>query len=116
MSNQETTPYCRAAKFPSERAAGVAYFRIQKLIDNPDAELSAYRVQIHSVWHVAVVGDAPANELSEKLEKTFAVGEPVDLPNEVLEFMWQRRAEQIQNGPWMEGHYRPGLGFGFGRK
>ena len=113
MSNQKATPYCRAAKFPSERAAGAAYFKIQKLIDSPDADLSAYRVQLRGVWHVAVVGDAPGDGLAEKLEKAFASGEPVDLPGEVLDFMWSRRAEQIQHGPWVERHYRPGLGIRF---
>ena len=116
MSNQETTPYCRAAKFSSERAAGAAYFRIQKLIDNPDVDLSAYRLQIRNVWHVAVVGELPASELADELEQTFAPGEPVDLPNEILDFMSRRRRELIQHGPWVEGHYRPGLGFRFGRR
>ncbi len=116
MSDRESTPYCRAAKFPSERVSGAVYFGIQKLIDRPDVDLSAYRLQIRSVWHVAVVGEEPAIELAEELEKAFAAGELVDLPSEVLEFMSRRRREQIRHGPWVEGHYRPGLGFRFGRK
>ena len=116
VSNRETIPYCRAAKFPGERVSGAVYFGIQKLIDRPDVDLSAYRLQIRSVWHVAVVGEYPASELAEELDKTFAAGEPVDLPSEVLAFMSRRRMEQIQHGSWVEGHYRPGLGFRFGRK
>jgi hypothetical protein len=116
MSEQEATPYCLAAKFPGERAAGRVYFHIQKLIDNPEADLSAYRLQLQGVWHVAVVGDAPASELSEQLEKVIAGGELVELPSDALDFLRQRRAEQIQRGPWVERHYRPGRRFRFGRE
>lgn len=95
MSSQAITPYIRAARFANERAAGAAYFRIQKLIDSPDAELSAYRLQLRGVWHVAVVGDAPDDGLAEDLEKTLASGEPADLPGEVLDFIWSRREEGL---------------------
>jgi hypothetical protein len=61
VSEEETTPYCLAAKFPSERAAGRVYFQVQKLIDNPEADLSAYRLQLQGVWHA---------------------GEPVELPSD----------------------------------
>ena len=115
MSDQEATPYCLAAKFPNERAAGRVYFQIQKLIDNPDADLSAYRLQLQGIWHVAVVGDAPDKGLAEQLEKVMAAGEPVELPRETLDFLRQRRAEQIQHGPWVERHYRPGRRFRLGR-
>jgi hypothetical protein len=92
------------------------YFQVQKLIDNPDADLSAYRLQLRGVWHVAVVGDAPASELAEQLEKVIAAGEQVELPSDALDFLWRRRTEQIQYGDWVEGHYRPGRRFRFGRE
>jgi hypothetical protein len=114
--NQESTPYCQAAKFSSERAAGRVYFQVQKLIDNPEADLSAYRLQLQGVWHVAVVGDSPGKELAEELEKVMAAGEPVELTSDALDFLIQRRAEQIKRGPWVERHYRPGRRFRFGRK
>ena len=89
------------------------YFRIQKLIDTPDADLSAYRLQIQGVWHVAVVGDARGKELAEELARWLSAGEPVDLPDEVLEVLHWRRAEQIKRGPWVEGDYRLGRRFRF---
>jgi hypothetical protein len=91
------------------------YFQIQKLIDNPEADLSAYRLQLQGVWHVAVVGDAPEKDLAEELEKVMAAGEPVELPSDALDFLHQRRAEQTKHGPWVERHYRPGRRFRFGR-
>jgi hypothetical protein len=113
VAEQNATPYCLAAKFPSERAAGRVYFQIQRLIDSPDADLSAYRFQIQGVWHVAVVGDAPGKELADELEKWLSSGEAVELPGDALEFLFRRRAEQIRHGPWVEGHYRPGRRFRF---
>ncbi len=115
MSEQEGTPYFLAAKFPNERAAGRVYFQIQKLIDSPDADLSAYRLQLQGVWHVAVVGDAPGSELAEELAKWMSNGEPAELPSDALDFLRQRRAEQIKHGPWVERHYRPGRRFRLGR-
>jgi hypothetical protein len=112
---QEPTPYHRAAKFSGEREAGAVYFRLQRLIDSPDADLSAYRFRIQGVWHVAVVGDAPAKELAEQLEKVMAAGEPVELTSDALDFLRQRREEQIKHGPWVERHYRPGRRFRFGK-
>jgi hypothetical protein len=113
VAEQEGTPYYLAAKFPSERAAGRVYFQIQKLIDNPEADLSEYRFQIQGVWHVAVVGDAPSKELAEELEKWLSSGESVELSGDALEFLFRRRAEQIKHGPWVERHYRPGRRFRF---
>jgi hypothetical protein len=62
---------------------------------------------------VAVVGDTPSKELADELEKWMSSGESVDLPNEALEFLFRRRAEQIKRGPWVEGHYRPRRRFRF---
>jgi hypothetical protein len=116
VSNQESTPYCRAARFPSVREAGAAYFRIQKLIDTPEADLSAYRLQIRGVWHVAIVGDAPGQELADELERWLSAGESVELATDALEFLFRWRAEQSRYGPWVEVHYRPGRRFRFGRE
>jgi hypothetical protein len=110
---EQSSRYHRAAKFPGEKEAGAVYFRLQRLIDTPDADLSAYRFRIQGVWHVAVVGDAPAKELADELEKWLSAGESVDLSEDALEFLFRRRAEQIKHGPWVERHYRPGRPFRF---
>ncbi len=86
MSSYEKTPYHRAARFPGQREAGAVYFRIQALIEFPDCELSAYRLLILGVWHVAIVGDAPNSELAEQLEGCLSGGEPVELPVDALDF------------------------------
>ncbi len=115
MSSDEQTPYHRAAKFPGEREAGEVYFKIQELIEPPECELSAYRFLILGDWHVAIVGDVPARELAEELEKHLSAGEPVELAVDTLDFLRRRRMQQTQHGPWLERHHRPGRRFRLGK-
>ena len=115
MSGNEGTLYHHAARFPGERAAGAAYFQIQKLIEAPESDLSVYRFQLHSVWHVAIVGHPPGKELVSQIEAALASGEATALPEDILRFLQQRRAQQQKHGPWVERHYRPGQGFRFRR-
>lgn len=115
MSNPESPRYYRAAKFTNPRLAEATYFGLQKLIDRPDADLSVYRIQILGEWYVVAVGAFPSRELADELQRILSTGESVDIPSQVLNFLWQRREEQIESGPWVEGHYRPGLAFRFRR-
>ena len=114
MSNYEKPPYYRAARFPGERDAGAVYFKIQDLIEGPDCDLSAYRFLILGVWHVAIVGEAPSNQLAEQLEMQLSRGEPVELPVDTLDFLLRRRRQQTKHGPWVERHHRPGRRFRLG--
>ena len=111
MPSYEQTPYHRAARFPGEREAGVVYIKIQGLIEPPECDLSAYRFLIRAVWHVAIVGDAPSRELAEQLERHLSGGEPVELPDDTLDFLRRRRQQQLKHGPWVERHHRPGRRF-----
>ena len=115
MSNDEKTPYHRAAKYLMEWEAGAVYFRIQDLIEDPECDLSAYRFLILGVWHVAIVGDTPNNELAEQLDRHLSGGEPVELPVDTLDFLRRRRQQQIKHGPWVERHHRPGRRFRLGK-
>ena len=115
MLSNENTPYHRAAKFSAEWEAGAVYFKIQSLIEPPECNLSAYRFLIHSVWHVAIVGDTPSSELVDQLERHLAVGEPIELPLATLIFLRSRRRQQIRHGTWVERHHRPGRRFRPGR-
>jgi hypothetical protein len=106
---QDPAPYYLASKFSGERPAGTAYFQSQELIFNaPDCELSVYRFQLSRIYHVAVVGDKPEQQLEDKLKDILSKGEPTSLPSIVLQLLLARRQQQIQHGPWVERHYRPG--------
>src|SRR5438874_2675381 len=104
--------YLKVARFPSEKPAGRAYRQAEELLfRSPDTELSAYRFQLSHVWHVAVLGDQPPEELDRRLQRILSRGEPASLPEEVLLELQRRRASATQLGPWVERHARPPEGF-----
>ena len=103
------TPYYRAARFATERAAGQAYFAVQDAIFTAEeCDLSAYRLQLNRVSHVAVLGEPPPEELDQTLAALLAAGEATALPAEVLKLLAQRRRQATRDSAWHECHYRPG--------
>ncbi len=102
--------YVRAARFNHERDAGRAYDRSQDLVFRAPCDLSAYRLQVSQVWHVAIVGETPPEDLNRRIERILSRGEPAALPDAVVEALLQRSAEARSRRPWTEGHYRPGRG------
>ena len=106
---QEVTPYSRAARFANERVAGQAYFAVQDAIFTAEAcDLSAYRLQLNRVSHVAVLGQPPPEELDQTIAALLAAGETTALPAEVVKLLAQRRRQATRDSAWHEGHYRPG--------
>lgn len=104
---QEQAPYYQAARFRAERPAGRAYFRAQEAIFQAECELSTYRLQLNRIWHVAVVGEPPPEDLDELLRGILAAGEPATLPPDVLKLLHERGIQARRRGTW-EGHYWPG--------
>src|SRR5215217_895888 len=101
--------YHQAAHFPGEEPAGAAYQKAQETIfANEGCELSTYRFHMDRVWHVAVLGDPPPQQLDATLREILAAGEPAALPPEVLQQLNDRRLQAIKQAPWVERHYRPG--------
>lgn len=108
--NQEPTPYRRAARLAGEQPAGEAYFGVQRVLHDATepTDLSAYRLQLDRLWHVAAVGVVPPAVVLTAIEEILARGEPADLPDDVWQTLTDRRAQATREGPWTEGHYRPG--------
>jgi len=105
----EPPPYLRAARFPGEQPAGQAYKQAQEAIySGPRNDLSAYRLILNQVYHLAVLGQTPPAELQRKLEGILATGEPAELPPDVLKALADRRRQSLQHGQWVERHFRPG--------
>src|SRR5215213_507287 len=77
--------YLRVARFSREKPAGRAYRKAQDLLfATPDCELSAYRFHLDRIWHVAVLGDQPPEDLERQLQTILSRGQPASLPDEVL--------------------------------
>ena len=108
-SEQEPVPYHRVARFADEPSAGRAYVATERAIfAGPPNDLSAYRFQLNTAYHVAVLGEMPPAELAGQLSEILAEGTPAQLPPEVLSTLSDRRQQMTQGGPWSERHYRPG--------
>ncbi len=106
---QEPVPYYQAARFRNESPARRAYFQAQDILFNtPDSDLSAYRFLLQQIWHVAVLGEPPPEDMAKKLETVFARGEPTSLPPDILKRLAERRQQATRQAPWVERHYRPG--------
>jgi hypothetical protein len=100
--------YLKVARFLGDKPAGRAYRQAQDLLfAAPDCELSTFRLHLNRVWHVAVLGEPPAEELDSRLQKILSRGEPASLPEEILLELQRRRAEATRIGPWVERHQRP---------
>ncbi len=103
-------PYHRTARFADEPSAGLAYNAAQRAIfAGPPNDLSAYRFQLNTIYHVTVLGAPPPTELDHQLTEILAHGEPAELPADVLRALSDRRRQVTRHGgPWSAGHYRPG--------
>lgn len=104
----DADPYYRAARFVSERAAGRAYFRTQRLVYNSNCELSCFRFQLDGIYHVAILGEPPPKKLEQRLQRLLSNGSLVLLPPDILSRLFERRAEAARQGEWIERHFRPG--------
>ena len=102
-------PYHRTVRFADEPTAGRAYRAAERAIfTGPPNDLSAYRFQLNTIYHVAVLGEPPPAALDAQLTAILARGEPATLPHAVLAALAERRRQMRRRGPWFEAHYRPG--------
>lgn len=109
-NKEQPSIYCQAARFRMEAPARRAYDQAQELIfsSREHCDLSAYRFLLERVSHVVVLGEAPPEEIAQRLQTILATGEPTTLPEEIVRLLCARRAQASTLGPWVEGHYRPG--------
>src|SRR5258706_12627784 len=105
--------YLDARRYSSFDEAGRAYVESQEIIrrDRSNADLSVYRVLLGPDLesHVVVLGDTPKKRLLEELQRSLGTGDHVELDPDVLEHLMERRRLAEQTGPWVEGHYKPGI-------
>ena len=104
----QTERYYRAARFDGESIAGGVYSQLQDLVFTTDSDLSVYRFQLGDTWYVAVVGEQPDENLDRQLQHTLSRGQASELEPGTLDVLFQRRAETMIPGGWIERHHRPG--------
>lgn len=105
---RETQPdsYAVAARFQDQHDAGRVYQNVQETIFDAKCDLSVYRLQLDSVWHVAALGVPPPSDVDREIREQLAKGELTRLPDVVLGALLARRAQATRIGPWVEGHYQ----------
>lgn len=107
-TKQGELPYHLASRFLGEVPAGRAYRRIRDMIYGSEQALSVFRIQLRTVYHVAVVGDPPPEPFERRLRRVLAAGLPVELPADILDVLYERRAVAQQEGSWVERRFPPG--------
>ena len=106
---QGPLPYQRVSRFTGEQPAGIAYSQAQQVIyEAKDTDLSVFRLQLNTFWHVAALGAVPPAPVLTAIERILDMGEPAELPTEVWQLLWERRRQATRQGSWHERHYRPG--------
>jgi hypothetical protein len=107
---REPDEYLRVFRFSGESLAGAAYVEAQDAIYGSfdENDLSVYRFRLNEVWHVAVYGLPPPEELRQQLESILARGKVASLPNRIVTILRDRREEATRMGPWIERHNGPG--------
>jgi hypothetical protein len=121
QGHNEQTPepsYLTTRRYPSEQAAGAAYFRIQEVLRThpTPTELSVYRVRVGPTfdYHVVVLGEQnPSDALREMIDTGLGGGEAAQLPEDFTAYLVERREAAKRRGGWSEAHFRPGLGLRF---
>jgi hypothetical protein len=100
--------YHQAARYPDEHASEGPYDQAQQAIYETPCDLSAYRLMLsrERIWHVAVLGDAPPEQLHRRITEILSTGEPVSLSDDNLIALNERRKRQTKHGEWVEGHYK----------
>ncbi len=113
VDEPEQTPYYLAMRFSDERQAERAYFQVQRYIKAHEADLnlSVYRFLYDGRSIVAVLGDDPGGEVETHLSRRLSGGVRIELDEQVLRFLIERREQASEQGSWVERHYRPGQGF-----
>src|SRR5688572_16774063 len=90
-SERPPIPYFRASRFANDRLSAAAYEQIRDaLFRQRRLDLSVYRVLLDAAAHLIILGATPPNHWQRRLDRLLAAGEPVDLPPDVLELLWQR--------------------------
>ena len=107
---QTEPPFCRAARFSGSVDSRRSYVIAEQAIAGAAAVISVYRLQLRRIWHVAAISDVmPTAELQQLIESAISMGEPVELPIEVLTVLLNRHRQVMRHRlPWLEGHYHPG--------
>ena len=83
---------CLAARFASLELADEAYAPIQDILRVEEfSNLSVFRIELHGVAHVAVVGEEAESHIMAVVHQALSLGEMVTLDDEATGWLLGRR-------------------------
>lgn len=87
------SPYYKAARFSGEKPSGQAYLQAAEAAYRQEYEcdLSVFRFQLNQIWHVAVLGPTPPEDLEKRLDTILSSGESTSLPYAILRHLQDLR-------------------------
>ena len=97
--------YYYVASFPHEATA--VYQVIREIIHRDEVNLSAFQLPppvLPNFWHIAVIGDRPAEAVHQQIMKVLREGTLTTIPYELLMQLFARKVEENQKGNWREHH------------
>ncbi len=96
----------QARRYANELASRRPYNEAQEAIyQQTETDLSAYRFQLDTVYHVAVLGGKPVEAVEQIIMKILSTGEPVELEEPLLDALFERQRQLKKMAGWVEGHY-----------
>ena len=104
------TPFCVAAQFTgpaAEQRARAAYMKAKcALIPLPRSVLEVYNLCVSGDWLVAVVGEQVPAKMARRLERYLATGELIELQDNVVKALQERRKETCRIASWLGESHR----------
>lgn len=97
---------CLVARFESLEHAGKAYDPIQALLRVEQfTNVSVFRIELHGVAHVAVVGEQPEAHIMEVINQALGLGELITPDADIVGWLLERRVQRPEQVGFSEGHY-----------
>lgn len=107
---------CLVARFESLEHAGQAYDPIQALLRVEQfTNVSVFRIELHGVAHVAVVGEQPEAHIMEVINQALGLGELITPDADIVGWLLERREQRPEQVGFSEDHYTRETGPGLNR-
>jgi hypothetical protein len=116
--SQETPlfPFILASRFDNRETSQAPYDAIQHIVRTKEVDFSVFRLIQNwpesmskappstKHWYVVVLGETPPEPIARQVKEALHTGEPVDIPDEAIAELAQRRLKEIAQRPFTEIH------------
>lgn len=87
--------YCAAARFGSKKNVTLAHTSTLEIIRQSGIDLSSIPFKLKKNWYLAVAGMPPPAEIETQIQKLLGNGEPITLPETVVENLRQAGDREV---------------------